>query len=270
MSNVDKAFVGSIPKIYDEYLVPLIFESYAIETVNRLKSRALFNVLEIAAGTGVVTRLMASHLSSDCSITATDLNQAMLDHAALRGTKRPVTWQQADALNLPFPKDHFDAAVCQFGAMFFPDKAKAYSEARRVLNPGGIFIFSVWDRIEDNEVSNIMTKALETIFPQDPPRFLARTPYGYHDAAKIKQDVTVGGFSKLVKVETISFQTEGPSPEVVAMALCQGTPLRSEIEARDASRLEEATNVCAAAIAKRFGTRSFKSKIQAHIISVEK
>src|SRR5689334_22458783 len=125
MSNSDKSFAGSIPKIYDEYLVPLIFEPYAVEMLKRLKPRSLSNALEIAAGTGVVTRLLASQLPNKVSITATDLNQAMLDQAAARGTTRPVKWQQADALNLPFPEATFDAVVCQFGAMFFPDKPKA-------------------------------------------------------------------------------------------------------------------------------------------------
>lgn len=269
MSNADKTFAGSIPKIYDEYLVPLIFEPYAIEKVNRLKSRALSSVLEIAAGTGVVTRLMAARLPSSIAIVATDLNQAMLDHAALRGTSRPIEWRQADAMNLPFPDGDFDAAVCQFGAMFFPDKAKAYAQVHRVLKSGGLFMFSVWGRIEENEVADVVTQAMESIFPQDPSRFLARTPYAYFEATKIKQDVSAGGFSKPVKVETIDFQVEG-EPVAVAVALCEGTPLRNEIEARDASRLKEATQVAAAAIAKRFGRGRFKSKIQAHIISVEK
>jgi ubiquinone/menaquinone biosynthesis C-methylase UbiE len=226
-------------------------------------------VLEIAAGTGVVTRLMASELPSNISIVATDLNQAMIDHAQSKGTKRSVTWQQADAMNLPFPDGHFDAVVCQFGAMFFPDKAQAYAQVRRVLKPGGLFIFSVWGAIQENEVADVVTKAMETVFPQDPPRFLPRTPYAYFEATKINQDVFAGGFTKPIKFETIDFHVKG-EPNVVAMALCQGTPLRNEIEARDASRLEEATTVAASAITKRFGQGRFKSKIQAHIISVEK
>ena len=129
-------------------------------------------MLEIAAGTGVVTRAMASALPETVSIVATDLNQSMLDQAAVRGTKHPVTWRQADAMKLPFADDAFDAVVCQFGVMFFPEKRVAYSEVRRVLRLGGIFIFNAWDRIEENEFADTVTTALEALFPHDPPRFL--------------------------------------------------------------------------------------------------
>jgi ubiquinone/menaquinone biosynthesis C-methylase UbiE len=158
--NTDKVFAGSIPKLYDTYLVPLIFEPYAADLVNRLRATTLSLVLEIAAGTGVVTRALASALPESATIVATDLNQAMLDQASVVGTKRAVEWRQADAMQLPFPDATFDAVACQFGVMFFPDKPKAFSEARRVLKPGGIFIFNVWDRIEDNEFAHTVTTAL--------------------------------------------------------------------------------------------------------------
>src|SRR5437870_8618861 len=130
--DTDKVFAGSIPKLYDTYLVPLIFEPYAVDLVNRLASRSLTRVLEIAAGTGVVTRALASVLPESVAIVATDLNQAMLAQASATGTKRPVEWRQADAMQLPFEDRIFDAVVCQFGVMFFPEKPKAFSEARRV------------------------------------------------------------------------------------------------------------------------------------------
>src|SRR3954465_12352928 len=149
-SDVDKVFSGSIATVYDTTMVPLFFQPYAPDLVNRLATRTLSRVLELAAGTGVVTRALAAGLPDDVSIVATDLNQAMLDRAAAVGTKRAVEWRQADAMQLPFPDASFDAVVCQFGVMFFPDKAKAFAEARRVLKPGGIFIFNAWDRIEDN------------------------------------------------------------------------------------------------------------------------
>src|SRR5882672_1363712 len=138
----DKVFAGSIPKLYDTYLVPLIFEPYAADLVNRLAPGSLSRVLEIAAGTGVVTRALASVLPESVSIVATDLNPSMLDQAAALGTRRPVEWRQADAMRLPFRDGAFDAVVCQFGAMFFPEKSKAFSEARRVLSAGGVFIFN--------------------------------------------------------------------------------------------------------------------------------
>ena len=149
-TGTDKVFAGSIPKFYETYLVPLLFEPYAADLVNRLASRSLGSVLEVAAGTGVVTRALASVLPERVSIVATDLNQPMLDQASALGTTRPVLWRRADAMQLPFQDGTFDAVVCQFGVMFFPEKAKALSESHRVLRPGGVLIFNVWDRIEEN------------------------------------------------------------------------------------------------------------------------
>ena len=267
--NVDKVFAGSIPKLYDTHLVPLIFAPYAADLVKRLASRPLSRILEVAAGTGVVTRAMASALPQGATIVATDLNQAMLDHAAAVGTKRPVEWRQADAMQLPFAGESFDAVVCQFGAMFFPDKAKAFAEARRVLKPGGVFIFNVWDRIGENEFAETVTRALESVFPQDPPRFMARTPHGYHDRRAIERDLADGGFTRSPGIDTIAARSRAASPRIPAIAYCQGTPLRNEIEARDAARLGAATDVATQAIAERFGGGAVDGKIQAHVVTVE-
>jgi SAM-dependent methyltransferase len=267
--DTDKVFAGSIPKLYDTYLVPLIFEPYAADLVNRLGSRSLSRVLEIAAGTGVVTRALASALPESVSIVATDLNQAMLDHASAVGTKRPIEWRQADAMQLPFRDGMFDAVVCQFGVMFFPEKSKAFAEARRMLRPGGVFIFNAWDRIEENVFADSVTTALESIFPKDPPRFLARTPHGYHERSHIVRDLANGGFTTSPRIDTVAARSRAKSPREPAIAYCQGTPLRNEIEARDAARLGEATDVAAEAIAKRFGRGAVDGKIQAHIVTVE-
>jgi ubiquinone/menaquinone biosynthesis C-methylase UbiE len=188
----DKIFAGSIPKLYDTHMVPLIFEPYAQDLVQRLKTKPVSQLLEIAAGTGVVTRALAAGLDAGTAIVATDLNQAMLDHAATVGTKRAVQWRQADAMKLPFADGSFDAVVCQFGAMFFPDKGKAFAEARRVLRRGGVFLFNVWDRIEDNEFADVVTEALAGVFPEDPPRFMVRVPHGYHERSLIARDLASG------------------------------------------------------------------------------
>lgn len=268
--NTDKVFAGSIPRLYEAHLVPLIFEPYAADLANRLAVRTVTRVLEIAAGTGVATRRLASVLPDDVSIVATDLNQPMLDHAAAIGTKRLVEWRQADAMQLPFRDGMFDAVVCQFGVMFFPEKAKAFSEARRVLRSGGVFIFNVWDRIEENEFADTVTTALAAFFPQDPPRFLARTPHGYCDHPTIERDLAGGGFTAAPRISTVAARSRASSARDPAVAYCQGTPLRSEIEARDASRLGEATDVAAEAIARKFGRGAVDGKIQAHIVTIEK
>lgn len=268
--DFDKVFSGSIPQLYETYLVPLIFEAYARDLTTRVGSMNASRILEVAAGTGVVTRALAAAAKEGASIVATDLNQAMLDQAAAVGTGRPVQWLQADAMALPFPDEEFDVVVCQFGVMFFPDKSRAFSEARRVLKPGGSLIFNVWDRISENEFADTVTTALAGIFPEDPPRFLARTPHGYYDRHTIQRDLVNGGFPGLPQIVTLAARSRADSPRVPAIAYCQGTPLRNEIEARDASRLGEATDTAAGAVAQRFGTHAVDGKLQAHIVTVEK
>jgi SAM-dependent methyltransferase len=268
--QTDTAFAGSIPQLYERYLVPLIFEPYAVDLAARVASRTPARVLEIAAGTGVVTRRLAATLPPATSIVATDLNRAMLDQAAAVGTARPVEWRQADAMQLPFDDGSFDTVVCQFGAMFFPDKAKAFAEARRVLREGGTLVFNVWDRIEDNEFADETTRALATLFANDPPRFLARTPHGYHDPNAIARDVADGGFPAPPRIDVRTERSRAASAREPAIAYCEGTPLRGEIEARDASRLAEATDAAAAAIARRFGAGAVDGKIQALVVTVSR
>lgn len=266
----DRVFAGSIPEFYERYMVPLIFAPYAWDMANRLKLTAPSRVLEVAAGTGVLTRALAAALPETTAIVATDLNPAMLDHAAKMGTKRAVEWRQADATRLPFADAAFDAVVCQFGAMFFPDKPRAFSEARRVLKPGGVFAFSVWDRIEENEFADAIMAALTEMFPQDPPRFMARTPHGYFDRGEIARDLIDGGFTTAPRIETVPARSRAIAARVVAIAYCEGTPWRNEIESRDAARLAEATDRATDAIAKRFGAGPVDGKIQAHVVAISR
>lgn len=265
----DKVFAGSVPALYESHMVPLIFQPYANDLAQRLATRSVSNVLEIAAGTGVVTRALVAALPGHVAIVATDLNQPMLDTASAIGTARPVEWRQADAMQLPFADATFEAVVCQFGVMFFPDKARAFSEVRRVLRPGGVFIFNVWDRIEENEFADEVTKALATVFPADPPRFMARIPHGYSDRERIERDLVDGGFGKSAQIVTVAARSRADSPRTAAIAYCQGTPLRNEIEAHGAARLGVATDVAEEAIARRFGRGPVDGRIQAHVVTIE-
>jgi ubiquinone/menaquinone biosynthesis C-methylase UbiE len=272
----DTVFTGSIPERYDTLLVPLIFQPYADDLAARaaalLPAPALApaHVLETAAGTGVLTRALARALPAAVGLLATDLNQPMLDHAARVGTPRPVLWMQADAAHLPFDDARFDLVVCQFGVMFFPDKAQAFAEARRVLRPGGALLFNVWDRIEHNELAHTVTLALADLFPADPPRFMARTPHGYFDTAVIAADLARAGFTEAPQIVTVAARSRAPSARLAAQAYCEGTPLRNEIEARPGAGLADATTACAAAIATRHGAAPVDAKIQAHIVSARR
>ncbi len=266
MPAIDKLFAGSIPEIYDTYMVPLIFEGYARDLARRVAETAPALVLETAAGTGVVTRALAPLLEKDADYAVTDLNSSMLDKAAARqGADARITWQPADALSLPFAPESFDVVACQFGVMFFPDRIGGYRETLRVLRPRGHFVFNVWDRIEANDFARIVTEAAAAVFPGDPPRFLARTPHGYHDVALIEAELRTAGFTA-VEITTLRLRSDAPDARTPAMAYCQGTPLRNEIEARDPSALTIVTDRAAREIAQMYGEGPVSGHIQAHVI----
>ncbi len=266
MDAADKAFTGSIPQIYERLLVPLIFAPYARDLAARIALVHPRQLLETAAGTGVLTRALRAQLPTETWITATDLNEPMLAQAKTTLPDPSVEWRQADALALPFDDSGFDVVACQFGAMFFPDRIKGYAEARRVLAHGGRLFLNVWDRIEDNEFTDTVSQALAEVFPHDPPRFMARTPHGYHDADLIRSDLQLAGFSG-ISIDAIDHVSRAPSPREPAVALCQGTPLRGEIEGRGAPGLEAATDRAEAALRRRFGSGPIEGRMRALVIS---
>jgi ubiquinone/menaquinone biosynthesis C-methylase UbiE len=270
MTAADNVFSGSIPEFYDTYMVPLIFEAFANDMAARVASFAPMSVLETAAGSGVVSRALINHLHPDARYVVTDLNQPMLDHAASRqATDKRIEWCQADALELPFEAGSFDTVICQFGAMFFPERIRGYSEARRVLKDGGRFFFSVWDRIENNEFADVVTNAAATAFPDNPPQFLKRTPHGYFDQDQIHVDLNRAGFTNAVIVSKEG-ESRAPSARQVAVAYCQGTPLRGEIEAREEGSLKRITDITTDALEARYGRGPVAAKICAHIVMATK
>ena len=270
MSSADKVFTGGIPAIYERCMVPMLFEPYAQDMAARVASLAPRKILEIAAGTGVVTRAMAAKLDSGTEIVATDLNQPMLDAAAgLMPAGSHVTFRQADAQALPFGDASFDVVICQFGAMFFPDKPLAYREALRVLKPGGTYIFSVWDKLAANDFVTVAQALLVSRFPDDPPRFMERVPHGYHDAEAIAGVVREAGFAHVV-AETVEKIAHAQSALDAATGYCQGNPLRVEIEAREPGGLQAVTDAVAIALAERFGRSAIEGKISARVITARK
>lgn len=213
-------FAGSIPAIYDRLLVPMIFAPYAADLAARAVRAGPRAVLEVASGTGAVTRALAPRLGADCRYVATDLSPAMLAHGRTRQPEgHVIDWREADALALPFGDAEFDVVACQFGVMFFPDRVAGYREARRVLRPGGRFVFNAWDRIERNAFALEVMRALGRLFPDDPPDFMARIPHGYHDPEVIRADVTVAGF-RSVEVEPVGATSRAASPMDAATAYC--------------------------------------------------
>ncbi len=266
MTQSDKAFTGSIPAIYDLHLGPMLFAPFAVDLAARVKALDPSSVLETAAGTGIVTRQLAEVLPPTTRITATDLNQAMIDTASAKVTSPRITWQACDAMKLPFADGTFDCVLCQFGVMFFPSKVGAFKEARRVLRPGGTFLFSVWDKIEFNPISETISDAVAAQYPADPPNFLRRTPFGHHDVRTIGNQLAEAGF-ETIEAFTVILPSVCPSPRDAAVGQCHGSPLKSEIEARDPAGLAAATDAVAAALSARFGDGPMQSTMQAIIFT---
>lgn len=265
----DSTFVGSIPALYDRHLGPLLFAPYAAAVAARLADLKSGALLETAAGTGIVTQALARRLPDAVEIVATDLNQAMLDYAATKPAMARARLQHADALQLPFVDESFDALVCQFGVMFFPDRVAGYRETRRVLKPGGRAVIAIWDSFDHNPIPRCVTEALARHFPSDPPRFLARTPHGHSDQSTIRRELSEAGFERIT-IDTVTLPSRAASPHDPAIGFCQGSPLRGEIEARDANGLKAATEATALAVAAQFGAGPIEAPMQALIVEVRK
>lgn len=256
------AFVGSIPELYDRHLGPVLFEPYARDLAQRVP-RGTRRVLEIAAGTGRVTRQLLAVLPGDGELVATDLNAAMIEHARKVVAPDPrLRWQVADALELPFPDHGFDLVACQFGLMFMPDKHRALGEMRRVLRAGGTLLLSTWDAVERNVATKLFEDVLRAELT-DPPTFMA-TPFSMPDPVALGELVGAAGFAT-VQVDTIQHIGEAESAEHMAHGFVRGNPIWGQLVEKgiDAAGLERAV---ARAAAQAFGDRPCRSELSAHVV----
>ena len=268
MKDQNAQFSGSIPATYDRYLGPLLFQPYAEDLAARLQVEENASVLELACGTGILTRVLRTRLPATVELIATDLNEPMFRHAADKfGEKEAVQWLQADACSLPFGDRMFDAVVCQFGIMFVPDKALAAREARRVLKPGGLFLFNVWDALEHNEVGRIAHETITSYFDKDPPTFY-QVPFGYHDQDEIRRILESAGFRD-VRIEVVAKVAQASLAQDVATGLVQGNPTAVAIAERDPSLLPVITDAVAGALTRRFGNADIRAPMRAIIIQAQ-
>jgi SAM-dependent methyltransferase len=261
--DASRVWADDMSTAYDEYLVPAVFQPYADDLAARVARYRPEVVLELAAGTGVLTEAMSASLPG-VRITATDLNVAMVDVGSAKAPS--ATWQQADAMQLPFGDASVDLVACQFGVMFFPDRPAAYAEVARVLRPGGHFLFNCWGPLATHDVETTVIAALADTFPDDPPSFLARVPHGYHDADRVVADLTTARFGG-IRVETVQLDCTANSAGDLARGYCRGTPLRPEIEAR--GDLETTTRAVAMALEHRFGSGSVVGRMSALVVSAD-
>jgi ubiquinone/menaquinone biosynthesis C-methylase UbiE len=255
-------FSGSVPAFYDLYLGPVLFEPYAADLVSRLPKGDRLRLLEIACGTGILTRRLVEALP-DAAIVATDLNESMIDYARAAVSAPGVAWQQADAQALEFDDRSFDLVVCQFGFMFLPDKVQGYREARRVLGSDGVLLANVWHSMEANPAAGAIHASLARLFPADPPRFM-ETPYGYHDAERIRADMVEAGWND-VQLEDVCIQGVGPSAADFASGFTLGSPLAHELAERGANP-DEVARVLTDALIPVGGEHPFKPPLAATVI----
>jgi SAM-dependent methyltransferase len=266
MSSDAAGFIGNIPQHYDQGLGPIIFAGYAADIARRVASGRPARVLETAAGTGIVTRKLRDALPDGTQLIATDLNPPMLDIA--RAKFKPgeqVGFQPADAVALPFADASFDAIVCQFGVMFFPDKAKSFSEAHRVLAPGGRYVLSVWDSHRYNPFGRIAHEVAGRFFPADPPQFY-NVPFSCHQIDPIKDMLLTAGFVEM-DIAVIRQVRELPDIAHFARAVVHGNPLIDQIRARGGIDPERIVDALAQEFRREFGSDPGRMPVQAIVFS---
>lgn len=262
-------FAGDIPAKYDYGLGPHLFADYGADLARRAAAARPRRVLEIAAGTGIVTRLLRDALPASVHLAASDLNSPMLEIAREKfADTEQVEFQQADATALPFADAAFDAVVCQFGLMFFPDKAKAYREAFRVLAPEGRYYFNVWDSFEFNSFARITHEAVGRFFGQDAPAFFT-VPFGYHRIDAIKTSLIQAGFAD-ISIQVVRIDKTIDDIPRLAEGLIFGNPIVAEIGARNTVDPAAITTAVTAALQAEFDQNARGMTLQAIVFDARK
>ena len=249
-----------MPDVYDRCLGAAVFRPFAVDLAHRVARLRPSSVLEIAAGTGILTaEILAA--APDVTVTATDLNQAMVEAGRIRVPG--AEWQQADASGLPCPDGMFDVVVCQFGVMFFPDRPAAYSEFARVLRPSGALLINTWDTVDTHGFAQALLEGLEEAFPGDVPPFVAEVPHGYADPEIVTEDLAEAGLG-VDSFETVTLEGRADSASDVAIGFCTGTPLCGQIGAR--GDLAGTTDLVVTAMTARLGAGEVSASMRAHVV----
>lgn len=268
MVDASRTYSGSVPDYYDNCLGPAWFDAFATDLAQRLPTNPRGDVLEIACGTGLVTRRLREHLDAGVRLVATDLSKAMLDYARGKvGDSHRIEWLEADAVYLPFDGREFAAVVCGFGFMFVPDKSAAFRETGRVLKEGGTLLFDVWDRIEENLHHAACAEVIEGMFPGDEEvRF--RFPYEMYDPSLLRRLLAETDFD-VVNIEKKRFPVDRVSARTIATGQVRGTPRSLLIEKRGAS-LDEVVEKVTKALTRIGGADPYRGFAQAVMVEARR
>lgn len=263
------AFSGKIPQNYDNYLGPLFFEPFALDMAQRIRHLQPQSLLEVACGTGRVTKHLPKVLPEGAIVVATDVNPAMVDFAKESLKEHTsIKWDVVDAVSLPYQNKQFDCIVSQFGVMFYSDRRKAYAEAYRVLRPGGVFLFNAWDHINRNPTARLADEILAHFFPTDTPAFY-KVPFSYHNANEIREDLESVGF-EISTMQVLRLAGYAESAEAAARGLLEGTPAHTAITDLDATLLPAMKKALADDLAGLFGEQDLHVPLQARVVMAVK
>ena len=262
MPNNSTAFIGDIPRHYDVGLGPNIFVDFAERLVEAACDGVATNVIELAAGTGIVSRKLRNALHPETPLLVTDLNPPMLEVAKRKFSEgENVDFAIANAMDLAFGDAEFDLMVCQFGVMFFPDKPASFREAARVLGPGGRYVFNVFSAMEKNPYSQIAYGVPARFFPDDPPGFY-KVPFHYGNPDVVRKDLKAAGWQD-VEHETIRLRKKIVNAEEFARGLVYGNPLIDEIRNREGVDPETVAAAVLEALNAAFGPSDMTMPLEA-------
>ena len=269
LKNRTESYSGSIPEYYDRYLETLLLKPYALKIAGEVEKLKPEKVLELSAGTGILTEALINKLPETTRILATDINPDMLDLAKYKlWTNFNISWQLADATDLPYEANEFDVVLSQFGVMFYKNRHLAYRKIRQILKPGGTFIFNTWGSIYENFIIELTERALKRVFPFDTPGFL-EIPFGYHSYEQIIHDLTIAGFSTF-RINTVKLTGYAVNSFEATLGLLQGTPLYTEIIGRNPSLLPMVIDELNELITEHYGRYHIKVPLVALEIQAEK
>jgi ubiquinone/menaquinone biosynthesis C-methylase UbiE len=230
-------FSGDTATYYDQFLGPLFFEPYAIEVAKRIDPAPVSIALEIAAGTGRVTRHIRERISASAKLIASDISEEMLGEAKKKLSHLDIEWQHIDAQQLPFSDNSIDLVVCCFGYMFVPDKPKAFAEVYRVLRPGGLFLFTTWDSLEHNAAS-YTSRTIAKQYLEEPLPESYNLATSMSDEAVIRPFLQDAGFSKIT-IEKVKHFSVSPTAKEAAYGLVQAGLIYEEIKKRNPEWIDE-------------------------------